>query len=316
MTLDEGYDIIGDVHGYAGKLETLLDLMGYTAVGGVREHPNRQAVFVGDLIDRGPCQVETVRLVKTMVDAGTAQIVLANHEFNAVAWHTPDPDDPSQWLRPHTEKNRRQHHAFLGQVGEGSPGHRDLVEWFMTLPLWLDLGDLRVVHACWDPLAIRDLEGAVGEDNSLTPELVIEASRRNTTAHRAIEHLLKGPEISIVDPFFDKDGHERDQARFRWWSPTAGESLRQAALIPPGAAGRGGAPYPTLPDTPLGSAPPVAPYRDQIPAFYGHYWETGTPSVSSEYTACVDYSAGNGGPLVAYRWQGERTLTDAHFVTT
>ena len=55
-----GYDVIGDVHGHAQKLEGLLDVMGYAEVHGVWQHPSRQAVFIGDLVDRGPEQVRTV----------------------------------------------------------------------------------------------------------------------------------------------------------------------------------------------------------------------------------------------------------------
>ena len=53
-------------------------------------HDERQAIFVGDLIDRGPEQIESVRIAQTMVEAGSAQIVLGNHEFNAIAYATPD----------------------------------------------------------------------------------------------------------------------------------------------------------------------------------------------------------------------------------
>jgi hypothetical protein len=45
----------------------------------------------------------------------------------------------------------------------------------------------------------------------------------------------------------------------------------------------------------------------------GHYWRTGTPEVFTPKVACVDYSAVEGGPLVAYRWDGETELTSDHF---
>lgn len=50
----------------------------------------RQAIFVDDLIDRGPKQIESVRIARAMVTADSAQIVLGNHEFNADAYATPD----------------------------------------------------------------------------------------------------------------------------------------------------------------------------------------------------------------------------------
>jgi hypothetical protein len=314
----DGYDIIGDVHGHADTLEELLEKMDYRQVDDVWTHPVRQAVFVGDLIDRGPKQVETVELVRLMVEAGAAQIILGNHEFNAIAWHTKDPDNPNEHLRLHSKKNTDQHKEFLRQVGDGSKRHCEHVRWFMTLPLWLDLGELRVVHACWDPEAMADIDGMVGAGNSLTPELVVAASRKDTKEHRAIEHLLKGPEIPIPEPFLDKDGHERQMARFKWWLADAATSLRKAAVIPKGSKTEDGRDYPPLPESPLETPPPVEPYAGDVPVVYGHYWESGTPTIASNRTACVDYSvaAEVPGPLVAYRWQGESTLTNDHFVKT
>ncbi len=96
------YDVIGDMHGHADKLTALLRKMDYSEHDGVWRHPTRQAIFVGDLIDRGPQQLETVDIVRRMVDAGTAQVVLGNHEFNAVAYATlsevatPAPTQPEE----------------------------------------------------------------------------------------------------------------------------------------------------------------------------------------------------------------------------
>ena len=63
------YDIIGDIHGQAAKLEALLTLMGYRASGtGYKAPAGRQAVFLGDLIDRGPGQLQVLQIVRAMVD--------------------------------------------------------------------------------------------------------------------------------------------------------------------------------------------------------------------------------------------------------
>jgi hypothetical protein len=45
----------------------------------------------------------------------------------------------------------------------------------------------------------------------------------------------------------------------------------------------------------------------------GHYWMQGEPVLQSSKIACVDYSAGKGGPLVAYRWDGESELSTKNF---
>ncbi|MGA4839055.1 polynucleotide kinase-phosphatase [Streptomyces sp. G45] len=71
------FDIVGDVHGCASELEALLGKLGY--VDGV--HPEgRTAVFVGDLVDRGPDTPGVLRRVMSMVAAGTALCVPGNHE--------------------------------------------------------------------------------------------------------------------------------------------------------------------------------------------------------------------------------------------
>ncbi|MET8327305.1 polynucleotide kinase-phosphatase [Streptomyces sp. NPDC005181] len=71
------FDIIGDIHGCSSELESLLGKLGY--VDG--EHPEgRTAVFVGDLVDRGPDSPGVLRRVMSMVSAGNALCVPGNHE--------------------------------------------------------------------------------------------------------------------------------------------------------------------------------------------------------------------------------------------
>ena len=216
-----GFDVIGDVHGHADRLRNLLARMGYTERHGVWAHPDRTAVFLGDLIDRGPGQLDTLQMVRAMVAVGSAQIVLGNHEFNAVAYATrhPERDD---YCRPHNDKHTSQHEAFLADVAFGSPLHRSIIDWFTTIPLWLDLGGLRVVHACWSTDHIDHLEAQTGPDNTLTEELVIDATTEGTPTHDAVETVLKGPEVHLDGVRYrDKDGHPRDHARLRWWDSEA-----------------------------------------------------------------------------------------------
>jgi protein phosphatase len=87
------FDIIGDVHGCYDELAALLHKLGYEMTanlpgapaltsGSVFAHPGgRKAVFVGDLVDRGPRILDTVRLVQKMVAAGSALCVPGNHDM-------------------------------------------------------------------------------------------------------------------------------------------------------------------------------------------------------------------------------------------
>lgn len=171
------FDVIGDIHGHADSLDALLAKLGYGPVDGVYRHPSRQAIFLGDFIDRGPHQRRVVEIVRRMVEGGAAQAVMGNHEFNAVVYHTPD-GATGNYLRPHSEKNTGQHAAFLAAYAQTPADHAQVIAWFRTLPLWLDLGPLRVVHACWDAQWIDRIRAAQDGGNGLTDNLLHEGSRR------------------------------------------------------------------------------------------------------------------------------------------
>ena len=80
------FDVIGDVHGCRAELEELLGKLGYEIVRDEQgraagaHHPGRRAVFVGDLVDRGPDTPGVLRLVMGMAAAGDALCVPGNHE--------------------------------------------------------------------------------------------------------------------------------------------------------------------------------------------------------------------------------------------
>ncbi|HEX5289458.1 MAG TPA: polynucleotide kinase-phosphatase [Streptosporangiaceae bacterium] len=81
------FDVIGDVHGCFDELTDLLGALGYqvAADGTSAEHPQgRTAVFVGDLVDRGPATPAVLRLVMGMTAAGSARSVTGNHEAKLV----------------------------------------------------------------------------------------------------------------------------------------------------------------------------------------------------------------------------------------
>lgn len=81
------FDIIGDVHGCIEELSELLGRLGYAAGEQGYAHPKgRRAVFVGDLVDRGPGSVEVLELVLDMLDAGSGFFVPGNHDNKLMRW--------------------------------------------------------------------------------------------------------------------------------------------------------------------------------------------------------------------------------------
>ena len=317
----DGYDVIGDVHGSAYKLRELLTDLDYTLDPwtGAYSHPTRQAIFVGDLVDRGPSQRQVLEIVKAMVDHGSAKIVMGNHEFNALAYSIGDPASPGDFLRPQTRKNELQHEAFLSQLSLSERAH--YLAWFRTLPLWLDLDGIRVVHACWHKPSIALIEERLQGNRFRSIDQIIEAAKDGgkddpDSLYRAVEVVLKGPEMKLssygnAPAFVDKDGHKRTHARIRWWKADV-ETARDLVEISGSAIDEHGANY--LANHGARLERPIEPvdagftYRDEIPVLYGHYWRSGDPEAGEDWTertACVDFSAVNSGTMVAYRWSEE-----------
>jgi hypothetical protein len=296
------YDLIGDIHGHADALLKLLKALGYARQKGVYRHPDRQAIFLGDFIDRGPQIRETLEIVRPMIDSGAALAVMGNHELNALAFHTPDPDKPGEHLRPHNEKNSHQHAETMRQVPAGELA--SYLAWFRTLPLWLELDGLRVVHACWDETRMAKITGPI------TDEFLYSACMPKKPLFEPVEAILKGKEATLPAgaTFRDKDGHERTAARVKWYEAPHGHTYRTYAMV--------GEPVESDLPLPQEVIQAAAPYReDAKPVFVGHYWLKGPrPELLRRNIACVDWSVAKGGFLCAYRWDGERELDRGKFV--
>jgi len=316
------YDIIGDVHGHAAALETLLIKMGYQKDNGVYSHPRRQAIFVGDLIDRGPENFRTLEIVRAMTGRNHARIVLGNHEYNALCFHAMNAQ--GEFLRPHTPKNIHLHQTVLNEIQRyGDNLWQEYLEWFREMPFFLDLGGMKVVHACWNPSWITYTQqnhlSIWDASHRLTDEFLEKSCRKECDEYWLIETLLKGEEIprpSFHPGIYDRDQILRKSLRLKWWlSPaqwqkvkTYGQAVRadaqaleQIESIP-------------LPVDFLEKNRGYVEESDHGPVFFGHYWFTGQPQILGERAVCLDYSVARGGQLAAYRWDGEPVPMPEKFV--
>lgn len=304
--MKEGFDVIGDIHGHADELVKLLIYLGYRKTETGYQHDTRKAIFLGDFIDRGEHlrqHKQLLDIVMAMVSNGHAYSVMGNHEFNALAFHT---RHNGEYLRHRTDKNINQHQAFLNEFEQEPELKQKVLDFFYTLPMWLELDGLRVVHACWDDNQIAALSDRT-PIGYLTSELLVDASTEGTPEFQAVETLLKGFEVDLPPgtTFKDKDGHERDAVRVQWWNRNA-STLGEIAL-PLGVD--------------IGSAATITPpegiprYPDEaVPCFIGHYWLNGEPEPLAHNVACLDYSIAKDGKLVAYRYSGEKILQKENFV--
>ncbi|HEX3782498.1 MAG TPA: polynucleotide kinase-phosphatase [Pseudonocardiaceae bacterium] len=140
------FDVIGDIHGCRAELESLLGELGYHLDRderglpvGARHPAGRRAIFVGDLVDRGPDTPGVLRLVMGMVEADTAFCVSGNHE--------------AKLLRALRGRDVRLTHGLaesLAQLAEEPAEFRTRVERFvdgLISHYVLDGGKLVVAHA-------------------------------------------------------------------------------------------------------------------------------------------------------------------------
>lgn len=309
----EGYDIIGDVHGCAETLARLLEKLGYRREAGVYRQPGRQVIFLGDIIDRGPRIREALGLVRAMVDAGQARMVLGNHEYNALTYCTPAPPEMDRdYLRPHIPRNSSQIAETLEQFANHPDEWRDYLDWFLQLPLFLEFDSFRVVHACWDPALIEQHRQRYGE-GWINLDFLYASAISGSLEERIKQRLTSGVDLPLPDDLsiVSSDGFARRNFRTKFWAPDArtyGELLFQPDPLPRGVA--------EMPIAPGHREQMVSYGAEERPLFVGHYWLKGRPEPIASNIACLDYSAVKFGRLVAYRFDGEAQLDPEKFVWT
>jgi hypothetical protein len=281
-------DVIGDVHGMLGRLLAILSRLGYVQTAGRwRNRDARRIVFVGDYIDRGPRSRDVMQVVQQLREDGIAVALLGNHDTNAIAyclnrrdrrldgrgaWRSHQdggsaPAGDERWVRPHDDKNRRQHDATIASFCDPSQYH-DAIHAILDLPVWIQLPDIRVIHAAWIPSAIKRLDAwtaRAGIDSlgiaatSMDEAIDIQRTRRapseadwvdlldipqhvcasrlspDHSAPVALERLLKGVEIQLPHgiAFCDASNHPRRDVRVRWFDAAGGRTYHEHALMRP-----------------------------------------------------------------------------------
>lgn len=298
------FDIIPDVHGQLEKLTHRLTDLGYVDRLGAWRHSNpwRRVLFLGDYIDRGSNNAAVIDIVRRMQHAGTAIALMGNHELNAIQYHTIHPV-LGKPLRERSERNTNQHRSFLNEFAIDSKETRSSIEWMASLPLYLDMGDMRAVHACWNDKIIERLKSCT-QDGVLSPEQFVDAANKGHPLYDWVETTTKGPDTRLPEgySFLDKDGSRRRKIRVKWWKAD-GKTWRDISMSVPDVS--------DLPDSTVTQDIQSSAYRaDAPPVFFGHYWLSGVPVLQSHNALCLDFSAGRDGPLVSYLMEDMRDPID------
>jgi hypothetical protein len=300
------YDIIGDVHGYADQLKNLLNKLNYSLQNGSYAHPTRKAIFVGDFINRGPKIRESIILIRKMVENGSAYAILGNHEMYAILYYLRD--NEGKYYKKRIPKYKLQINQTLDEFSFYKDEFKSHLKWFRTLPMFLDFGGIRVVHACWDDKNIELIKNNV-TGPKLTKTILREVALNGTVFSESFWETLKGVDFQLPKDLlvFDDDGRPHRSFRMRWWDNPEGMTFRDVSV-----ESRFELPAYTIPKEIVKSR---TPYPEDAPiVFCGHYSLVQTYGILKNNVCCVDSGVSRSGALVAYRWQGEKQLTESNFV--
>ena len=293
---------IGDIHAQYEKLTDLLENNRYVESQSENAFTSGRLVFLGDLIDNkvelGGDHLLLLNYIKDLVDNKLAYCVLGNHEFNAIGWSLRKADGSYCRDRKKAE-NRKQHQLFLDQVDEDSRQYHQWIEWFKTLPLFLDFADVRVIHACWHQQSIDEIRPYLNDDNSLKTQYWYAAFDPEHALYQLCETLLKGPEMALPEgySFKDKNQIERKDIRVGWWKAQQDIKTFRDLAVMPNAEGD------FIPDLPADPMHTSFNREQPVPVVVGHYTlNSSIPYCVGDKVICVDFNAASSGKaLIGYK---------------
>jgi len=300
------YDIIGDVHGHADELRNLLKNMGYVLKDDCYTHPKRKAVFVGDFINRGPKIRETIILIRKMVEKGSAFAILGNHEMYAVLYYLRDIE--GKYYKKRIPKYQLLINQTLEEFLPFQEEFKNHLKWLRTLPMFLDFGAIRVVHACWDDKNIKLLRENITEPK-ITKTILREIALNSTKFSKSFWETCKGVDFQMPRDLliFDEEGRPHRSFRMKWWDNPEGKTFKEVSM-----ESRFELPSYTIPRELVKTR---SPYPANAPiVFFGHYSLVDGFGIIRDNVCCVDSGVSRTGRLLAYRWKGEVKLNESNLI--
>ena len=300
------YDIIGDVHGHADELRNLLKNMGYVLKDDCYTHPKRKAVFVGDFINRGPKIRETIILIRKMVEKGSAFAILGNHEMYAVLYYLRDIE--GKYYKKRIPKYQLLINQTLEEFLPFQEEFKNHLKWLRTLPMFLDFGAIRVVHACWDDKNIKLLRENITEPK-ITKTILREIALNSTKFSKSFWETCKGVDFQMPRDLliFDEEGRPHRSFRMKWWDNPEGKTFKEVSM-----ESRFELPAYTIPSELVKTR---IPYPANAPiVFFGHYSLVEGFGIIRDNVCCVDSGVSRTDRLLAYRWKGEVKLNESNLI--
>ena len=289
------YDIIGDIHGNNEKLVILLQKLGYHQIQTTFFHPHRKIIFLGDFIDKGKHSRKVLALVRSMVERGHAYAVVGNHEWFLIGYFTKNKQ--GQYLRTHTEEHQQQLAPTLDNFSGDKPALLNYIDWLKTLPLFLSLEGIRVVHAYWHAPSVDFLRKRYG--NACSIEDLIPYLESASAELNAINELVEG--IKLPEP----SGSGNFKAK--WWNLAHSDRYQDLAIRPGSEFSQAKVAITVNVEEYI--------YPKEAPLlFFGHYNLPGKPVSIGRNCCCLDYSLPEQTIIPAYRWEGETEIDSDHII--
>ena len=298
------YDIFGDIHGHAHLLKKALKSLGYRKTNsGYAHSEGRRALFTGDLLNRGTEVMKTVKIVRRMIDNGQADMILGNHEFDFVAFHSKD--KKGRPLLKHDRKSllrlRNTHSDF-----DTNQKRKELKEWLLTIPIFIETEDFRAVHACWQKRDIAYLT-RVYPDGLSNPKLLRRSCNPSRVEYWALHSIIDGPKlVHYKDDSLEVDVRNPDCSfvKVRWWDKSYKRGTKEMAI-----RGKSRIPNALTPDSYVSNYEPYG--KKQKPLFFGHYCLREKPHLIKTNLCCLDFCADRSQILSVYSYDGEQALKPA-----
>lgn len=302
-----GYDIIGDIHGYAGLLKKLLESLGYQQTDNSWNHPDRTAIFVGDFLNRGPEIRETLLIVRSMVESGAALTILGNHEYRAILYHIKN--QKGMFMSRQMSGNRNQMQKTLTAFKNHKEEWKEHLKWMRSLPLFLDLGNFRVIHAYWNDKDVEKIKSFFPE-GKLKKSILKDLHKNHPEESAIVYNILKGLEFKCPKDLILRcnKGLSRKVFTLNWWESPENKTFREINF-----GNKFILPDYHIPDELALHYEPYTP--DQPIVFIGHYCLSEGATLLQKNICCLDSCVDTTGVLSAYRWSGEKELTKDNIVT-
>jgi hypothetical protein len=184
----------------------------------------------------------------------------------------------------------------------------DDMNWMRTLPMFLELDGIRIVHACWQDENIRILKENLTGPKLKKKQLKL-IGKNNSPLAKAFWETCKGIDFQLPKDLliFDKEGCAHRSFRSRWWESPVGKTFQELSF-----ESRFELPGYHIPKELIYER---EPYPGDAPVvFFGHYCMKDGPNLIKPNVCCLDSCVSRKGKLTAYRWSGEQSLKVENFV--